>query len=246
MTVDRLPSGRGRALIRGPSDSNVDTAVDTFHADAVVSSASPSVVSRFSSSQASSPCSPEENDTARFVESDRESSGEFRENRFSNAGGDVTMVKDGVEDLAWASIGNASANVPFGVPLIPHHSAQSSGLLSYYLARTANSMGNGSTDSNPFIVTLIPMAFSNSFILQLILAQSAAHREEALEDWSARAVAQQYYTKSLRLFSDVVGAYVSGSRIDALVLSFGSLIMSLTEVRILRINLRSLPRIALE
>lgn len=93
-------------------------------------------------------------------------------------------------------------------------------------------MGNGSTDTNPFIAKLIPLAFNNSFIMQLILTQSAAHREEE-QDCLAQAVAQQYYTKSLQLFSKVVGAYVGGSRVDILVLSFGSLIMSLTEVRTL-------------
>lgn len=237
LTVDRLPSGRGRALTSVPSDSTMDTAIDAPHAGAVISSTSPSVASPLSPSQASSPGSPKEHDAARAVKSGGETSDESSQNNSSNTGGEMLDIEDGMGDLAWASISAASPNVTFGIPLIPLHSAQSSELLSYYLARTANSMGNGSTDSNPFIVQLIPMAFSNSFILQLILAQSAAHRGEALEDSSTRAVAQQYDTKSLRLFSDVVGAYVYGSQVDALILSFGSLIMSLTEVCILRTDL---------
>ncbi|GKT98007.1 c6 transcription factor [Fusarium langsethiae] len=108
-----------------------------------------------------------------------------------------------------------------------HHSYE---LLSYYLARTANSMGNGSTDVNPFISKLIPLAFSKPLVLQLILAQSAAHRQASAERHPSDEVAQRYYTDSLRMFRNVVDEYVSGNAENTLVLTVGSLIMCLTEV----------------
>ena len=69
-----------------------------------------------------------------------------------------------------------------------HHSYE---LLSYYLDRTANSMGNGSTDVNPFISKLIPLAFSKPLVLQLILAQSAAHRQASAERHPSDEIAQR-------------------------------------------------------
>ncbi|CAH0056990.1 unnamed protein product [Clonostachys solani] len=136
----------------------------------------------------------------------------------------------GTEIPVSVTLGPVLDQVPLGLSLIPQYSHQSSELLGYYLTRTANSMGNASTDINPFVSKLIPLAFDNPLIMQLILAQSAAHRKEELQDDSAGAIAQQYYTKSLRLFSQEIDAHVDESQGGTLVLSFGSLIMSLTEI----------------
>ncbi|OAA53341.1 Zn(2)-C6 fungal-type DNA-binding domain protein [Cordyceps fumosorosea ARSEF 2679] len=114
--------------------------------------------------------------------------------------------------------------------LLPNHSRESSDLLSYYLHRTANSMGNGSTDINPFIAKLVPLAFDNPLVLQLLLAQSAAHRQSAEAGVLGTEVAHHYYTDSLRMFRNVVGEYVSGKEENTLALTVGSLILCLTEV----------------
>ncbi|KAH7157780.1 fungal-specific transcription factor domain-containing protein [Dactylonectria estremocensis] len=124
-----------------------------------------------------------------------------------------------------------AAGIPMPIPMLPQqHGHDSYELLSYYLARTANSMGNGSTDVNPFIAKLIPLGFSNPLVLQLILAQSAAHRQASAERQPTDQIAQRYYTDSLRMFRNVVSEYVSGKEENTLVLTVGSLILCLTEV----------------
>ncbi|KAM0351913.1 hypothetical protein ACHAPU_002427 [Fusarium lateritium] len=123
---------------------------------------------------------------------------------------------------------NGAITMPMS--MLPEQGHQSYELLSYYLARTANSMGNGSTDVNPFISKLIPLAFSKPLVLQLILAQSAAHRQASAERHPSDEIAQRYYTDSLRMFRNVVDEYVSGNAENTLVLTVGSLIMCLTEV----------------
>lgn len=148
--------------------------------------------------------------------------------------------------LAVASAGPSDAGftmnggIPMPMSMLPQQGQHSYELLSYYLARTANSMGNGSTDVNPFIAKLIPLAFSNPLVLQLILAQSAAHRQASAEPLPTDEVAQRYYTDSLRMFRNVVDEYVSGNAENTLVLTVGSLIMCLTEV----CNARSFSLIA--
>ncbi|OAQ97311.1 hypothetical protein LLEC1_00070 [Akanthomyces lecanii] len=114
--------------------------------------------------------------------------------------------------------------------LLPDSGRESSDLLSYYLTRTANSMGNGSTDVNPFIAKLVPLAFANPLVLQLLLAQSASHRQSAEAGSLGTEVAHHYYTDSLRMFRNVVGEYVAGKEENTLALTVGSLILSLTEV----------------
>ncbi|KFZ22940.1 hypothetical protein V502_02576 [Pseudogymnoascus sp. VKM F-4520 (FW-2644)] len=114
--------------------------------------------------------------------------------------------------------------------LFPHHGKHSPDLLGFYLDRTANCMGNGSTDSNPFITKLIPLAFSHSLLLQLIMAQSAVHRQMSKDRHPSDEVAIRSYSDSLRYFRTVVDGYVSGREEDTLVLTVGSLILSLTEV----------------
>lgn len=120
--------------------------------------------------------------------------------------------------------------VSMSMSMLPQHGHDSYELLSYYLSRTANSMGNGSTEVNPFVAKLIPLAFSDPLVLQLILAQSAAHRQASEERLPTDEVAQRYYTDSLRMFRAVVGDFVSGKDGNTLVLTVGSLILCLTEV----------------
>ncbi|TPX16918.1 uncharacterized protein E0L32_003480 [Thyridium curvatum] len=117
--------------------------------------------------------------------------------------------------------------------LLPDQSHQSMELLSYYLSKTVNSMGNGSTDVNPFVTKLIPLAFSNSLVLQLILAQSAAHRQawaHSAHTDSANEVAHQSYSKSLSSFRGVLSDYANGREQNVLVVTVGSLVLCLTEV----------------
>ncbi|KAK5998736.1 hypothetical protein PT974_01118 [Cladobotryum mycophilum] len=129
---------------------------------------------------------------------------------------------------------NFFVDMKFGIPasmsMLPSHNHDSHELLGYYLSRTVNSMGNGSTDINPFIAKLVPLAFSNPLLMQLILAQSAAHRQASKEPMANNAIAQVYYTDSLRMFRHVVSEHVAGKDGNMLVLTVGSLIMSLTEV----------------
>ncbi|RYP06120.1 hypothetical protein DL764_003342 [Monosporascus ibericus] len=100
-------------------------------------------------------------------------------------------------------------------------------LLSYYLSRTASSMFNGSTEYNPFISQLIPLSYSNRFILQLLLSQSASHR--AISEIDQNCLAQKDYTMSLKLFQQAIDEYVNGHESSPLWVAIGALIMCFTE-----------------
>ncbi|GJN74789.1 C6 transcription factor [Purpureocillium lilacinum] len=141
---------------------------------------------------------------------------------------DLALISSGL--LFDDSSGLQDGGITMPMSLLPTHGHSSYELLSYYLSRTANSMGNGSTDVNPFVAKLVPLAFSNPLVLQLILAQSAAHRQASKEPDSSNEVAQRYYTDSLRMFRNVVGEYVGGKEENTLTLTVGSLILCLTEV----------------
>ncbi|KAK7229979.1 hypothetical protein V2G26_002149 [Clonostachys chloroleuca] len=121
-------------------------------------------------------------------------------------------------------------NIPASLSVLPHIDPDSSELLSFYLQKTANSMGNGSTDVNPFVVQLVPLAFQNNLVLRLILAQSAVHRQVSQDRQPSNELAERHYTDSLRLFRALVGVYLSGKHDGILPLAVGSLILSLTEV----------------
>lgn len=91
-------------------------------------------------------------------------------------------------------------------------------------------MGNGSTTANPFIVQLIPLSFANPVVLELMLSQSASHRAVlGGGDW-AEAIAQTYYTKSIRRFRSAVTDYLAGTEASPLWVTIGALIMCFTEV----------------
>lgn len=122
-------------------------------------------------------------------------------------------------------------SVPRTVSPFPCQDGRSLELLSHYLSRTALSMGNGSTDVNPFISQLVPLSFANGLILDLVLCQSAAHR--AVEDTTKLYVAHGHYNKSLRMFRKSIQDFIDGQETNSLWIVVGALIMCFTEVCLL-------------
>ncbi|KKP06988.1 hypothetical protein THAR02_00867 [Trichoderma harzianum] len=119
--------------------------------------------------------------------------------------------------------------VPRSPSTIPEAENGTFDLMSHYLARTAVSMGNRSTTSNPFVLQLVPLSFSNKLVLQLVLSQSAAHRAVYEERRDLKAVAQRYYTNSIRSFRQAISAYINGSDPSPLWVTIGALVMCFTE-----------------
>ncbi|OJJ95927.1 hypothetical protein ASPACDRAFT_4389, partial [Aspergillus aculeatus ATCC 16872] len=126
---------------------------------------------------------------------------------------------------ALTTIGNA---LPGAMSMMPNHGLDSYQLLSHYMATTADCMANGSTPINPFLVQIVPLAFSSDLLLQLVLTQSAAHRAfRRLND--SDEVAQSHYTKALQLFRKGVTEFIDGKESNPLILTVGALVMCFTE-----------------
>lgn len=119
--------------------------------------------------------------------------------------------------------------IPGTLSLLPGYSHDSYQLLSHYLATTADCMANGSTPINPFLVQIVPLAFTSDLVLQLVLTQSAAHRAFRRRD-EIDTVAQGHYTKALQLFRKGVTGFIDGKESNPLLLTVGALVMCFTEV----------------
>lgn len=119
----------------------------------------------------------------------------------------------------------------FAAPsLLPDEQLASFDILNYYFVHTAVDMANGSTEDNPFLSQLIPLAMSSELVLSLILAQSLAHYEA--KDRPNTSLASHHYFKSLKLLQKHINYYVQGNTDYLLDLTTGTLMMCLTEVRI--------------
>lgn len=122
-------------------------------------------------------------------------------------------------------------------PIFAPDGVMHSELLSHYLTETSIAISSGATKVNPFVVQLIPLAFSDPLLLQLLLAQAAAHRAEAACSGPSALVkqyadsARTYYTQALRAFRDALGTYLLGNKERLIILALGSLTMCVTEVR---------------
>ncbi|KAI9933503.1 hypothetical protein ASPWEDRAFT_114939 [Aspergillus wentii DTO 134E9] len=123
------------------------------------------------------------------------------------------------------AIGNL---MPRSLSMLPGHSNESFHLLSHYLATTADCMANGSTPINPFLVQIVPLAFTSDLLLQLVLTQSAAHRAFRCRNDSDQ-IAQTHYTKALQLFRKGVTEFIDGKESNPLMLTVGALVMCFTE-----------------
>ncbi|KAJ5618671.1 hypothetical protein N7528_006782 [Penicillium herquei] len=118
--------------------------------------------------------------------------------------------------------------VPRTMSMLPGYDAESYTLLSHYLSTTADCMANGTTPINPFLVQIVPLAFTSDLLLQLVITQSAAHRAFRRRDESD-AVAQSHYTKAIQLFRHGVGEFIDGRESNPLMLLVGALLMCFTE-----------------
>lgn len=120
--------------------------------------------------------------------------------------------------------------VPRTLSMLPGYDAESYQLLSHYLGTTADCMANGTTPINPFLVQVVPLAFTSDLLLQLVITQSAAHRAFRRGDESD-SLAQSHYTKSIQLFRKGVTEFIDGKEPNPLMLLVGALLMCFTEVR---------------
>lgn len=127
------------------------------------------------------------------------------------------------------SQGSIGDVMPRSLSMLPGYSPESYQLLSHYLATTADCMANGSTPVNPFLVQIVPLAFTSDLLLQLVLTQSAAHRAFRCRNDSDE-VAQSHYTKALQLFRKGVTDFIDGKESNPLMLTVGALLMCFTEV----------------
>ncbi|KAK5807514.1 hypothetical protein VI817_001772 [Penicillium citrinum] len=98
----------------------------------------------------------------------------------------------------------------------------------HYLSTTADCMANGSTPINPFLVQIVPLAFSSDLLLQLVITQSAAHRAFRRRD-ETDAVAHSHYSKAIKLFRHGVTEFIEGKESNPLMLLVGALLMCFTE-----------------
>lgn len=139
-----------------------------------------------------------------------------------------------------------SLPMTLNTPLFTPNGVMHSELLSHYLTETSIAISSGATKVNPFVVQLIPLAFSDPLLLQLLLAQAAAHRAEAACSGPSALVkqyadsARTYYTQALRAFRDALGTYLLGNKERLMILALGSLTMCVTEVRVPTLTVTSM------
>lgn len=129
-------------------------------------------------------------------------------------------------------------SVPASPSLIPGLQTRQFQLLGHYVSCTALSMGNGSTNENPFVTQMVPLMFASNLILRLVLAQSAAH--QAIAGADCLDIAQRDYASALRIFQSAINDYINGHEKSPLWVTIGALIMCFTEVRVAQTCLQSM------
>lgn len=124
----------------------------------------------------------------------------------------------------WASsCGNISRLIR-PVELFPDFEPRSYELFQHYIERTAISLSNNSTSINPFVTEIVLLAMSNTLILQLLLAQSAAHKN-ITQPCSTKTVAIREYIKSAKIFRGSLSLVT----LDPIVLAMAALIFCFIE-----------------
>lgn len=102
-------------------------------------------------------------------------------------------------------------------------------LFGHYIEKTARSMANGTTTSNPFLVQLLPLTVSSGLVLESVLTQSCAHRAvrgptiTEIESFSL-------YSTSLRYLRTAIETVSCQTNHDLLALVVSMLILCFTEV----------------
>jgi hypothetical protein len=114
------------------------------------------------------------------------------------------------------------------ISIFPDFQPESFELFRHYMSRTAITMSNGATPTNPFLAELLPLALSSKLVLQLLLCQSAAHKA-ITEPTTASDVATRQYVRSLKMFREALCGHRGADESNLLMLTMGALILCFTE-----------------
>lgn len=137
-----------------------------------------------------------------------------------------------VESPLWlvrTSLTKLNGMIPAHLQFIPQLDHDRFELFGHYIQTTANSMSNGSTSSNPFLVQLLPLAVSSNLVLESILVQSCAHRAVRTPVTIGPDVLI-LYNKSLRSLRSAIDNNAAHGKEDLLSLIASMLILCFTEV----------------
>jgi Fungal specific transcription factor domain/Fungal Zn(2)-Cys(6) binuclear cluster domain len=121
------------------------------------------------------------------------------------------------------------ATIPAEPSLFPGQPPSTFYFLSHYLHTTANHLVNGASPINPFLVFMVPLAFSSELIHQLLLTQSAAHWVRRSRDRPG-IMPKTHYGKSLRLFRESINDYIVRADGNVILLGVGALTLCFIEV----------------
>ncbi|CAG8377696.1 unnamed protein product [Penicillium salamii] len=143
-----------------------------------------------------------------------------------NSGPEEAMESPGW--LVRESLHTLNEMIPASPGLMPQLDHNRFSLFGHYIQKTAISMANGATESNPFLVLLIPLTVSSELVLESILVQSSAHRAVHTPELG-RSEALVLYNKSLRSLWSAIDKITTQKDKEVLGLIVSMLIICFTE-----------------
>lgn len=123
-----------------------------------------------------------------------------------------------------------SAALPLS--LLPQDDYTAAEMLQYYSKRPEDRQTKPVPDVNPVNPKLIDLAYSNSLVLQLIIAQRVNHRQVSSAMLPTGERAEGFYAAAIAEFGPMIDSYLAGNEQDMLPLTLASLVISLTEVSV--------------
>lgn len=106
-------------------------------------------------------------------------------------------------------------------------------LFEHYAHQTAEQLSIYRGSQNPFITCVIPLARSDSMIMDSILAISGAHICYTIQGLELRSASSMHYTLAVRQLKHELTRAASGELLDLSRVLLTILILSITEVRVL-------------
>lgn len=207
-----------------PSNSNESNLRDAQPSESEAASSSPSSSERLSY-HGSSPDEPQDGQVDRFDHWILMPLLDVVENSPSQTGAIPVTYP---EQRIGSSPADLDQMIPAQPSFMPRLDQTRFAIFGHYIQTTANSMANGATSSNPFLVQLLPLAVSSDLVLESILAQSCVHRAvRARSETESEAIV--LYNKCLRSLRTAIGNTSTPESVDPLALTVSMLVLCFTE-----------------
>jgi hypothetical protein len=106
-------------------------------------------------------------------------------------------------------------------------------LLEHFISKTSHILVGRDALRNPWLYSILPMAYSNPLVMHAVLAISGVHMMHRKPDVTVKQATYAHYGHAVQQFTGQLATWVGGSQKETLHLFLAAVLLIMYEVRLM-------------